>query len=72
LTDSQARAAAGGLRVRKKRDSRAGAGLGHEIPLGAVGTVRQKDDAVPQRGALRGKRGGWEGKFYGGRGGTNN
>ena len=42
---------------RKQVNERAGA----EIPLGADGTLRQEGDAVPQRGALRGECGGWEG-----------
>jgi len=59
--DSQAPFAASGLRVRRERDSWAGAEPGNEIPLGTDGTVWQKGDAVHQQGTLRGKRGGWEG-----------
>ena len=39
---------------------RAGAEPGHEIAVAADGAVGQEGDAVPQRGALRGKRRGWE------------
>jgi hypothetical protein len=53
--------AAGGFRVRRDRDSRAGAEPADEIPLGTVGTVWQESDASPQRGPLRGERSGWQG-----------
>ena len=34
-----------------------------QIPVGADGTLRQEGDAIPQRRALRGKRGGWQGEL---------
>jgi hypothetical protein len=61
LTLRCGRTAAGGFRVRGKRDSWAGAEPPDQIPVGANGSVRQKSHAVPQRGALRGERGGWQG-----------
>lgn len=45
---TQARFAAGGLRVRGERDSGAGAEPGNEISVGAVGTLGKQGDAVPQ------------------------
>jgi hypothetical protein len=55
--DSQAPFAASGLRVRRERDSWAGAEPGNEITVGANGTGWQKSDAVLERGPPSGECG---------------
>ncbi|PYU69831.1 MAG: hypothetical protein DMG52_27840 [Acidobacteria bacterium] len=55
--DSQARIAAGRLRIRRERDSGVGTEFGNEIPVGTNGTIWQEGHAVPQRGPLRSERG---------------
>ena len=55
--------AGGGPRFRRQGNSWAGAEPTDELSVGAVGTLRQKGDAIPERGSPRGERRGWEGDF---------